>query len=114
MADDTNEDSWLYGTSNPDSTTNEENVETAAGIGDERPLLSQKSENEATALGGASEATVPTLAGSPDEEEAFGEFEDPAQEMEEDEEAAVGAAGTVADTTDGDDDAGENAQKVNI
>lgn len=24
MADDTNEDSWLYGTSNPDSTTNEE------------------------------------------------------------------------------------------
>lgn len=114
MADDTNEDSWLYGTSNPDSTTNEENVEAAADIDEERPILSQKLENEATALGGASEGIAPTLGESPDEEEPFGEFEDPAQEMEEDEEAAAAAASSVADTTDGDDDAGENAQKVNI
>ncbi|CAD6991515.1 unnamed protein product [Ceratitis capitata] len=111
MADDTNEDSWLYGTSNPDSTTNEENVDNTAGLGNEKPPLSQKSENEATALGGGSDNIVSKDNVSPNEDETFGEFEDPAQEMEEDEEAAAAAASTAADTTDGGDDTGDDARQ---
>lgn len=38
MADDANEDSWLYGTSNPDSTTNED--EHAIGGGKTKLLKS--------------------------------------------------------------------------
>ncbi|BFF89687.1 pre-mRNA 3'-end-processing factor FIP1 [Drosophila madeirensis] len=90
MADDANEDSWLYGTSNPDSTTNE------IGNGDD----ALAAEHEAQALAavvagdkpGSSAASL--LPGFTKKEvPEYNEFDDPAEEMEEDEEA-------LPDTTD--------------
>lgn len=109
MADDTNEDSWLYGTSNPDSTTNEEerlgSVDTSEDIGVEKRDSQElaKAENEALAAitqGDAVNDLQDKEGGPPDDSELV-EFEDPAHEMEEDEEAT--AAATVADTTDRED-----------
>ncbi|ALC47017.1 Fip1 [Drosophila busckii] len=82
MADDTNEDSWLYGTSNPDSTTTENASDALAA------------EHEALAAVTGEKPGSSTLPGFPKEEmPEYGEFEDPAKEMEEDEEA-------LPDTTD--------------
>ncbi|XP_023308529.2 pre-mRNA 3'-end-processing factor FIP1 [Lucilia cuprina] len=108
MADDTNEDSWLYGTSNPDSTTNEEERIGAENANDEagmEKVNSQellKAENEALAAvtQGNGLNNLPDKDDGPPGEE-LADFEDPAHEMEEDEEAT--AAATVADTTDGDE-----------
>lgn len=108
MADDTNEDSWLYGTSNPDSTTNEEERLGAVNADDEagnEKVNSQellKAENEALAAvtqGDGINNLQSKDDGPPGDE--LVEFEDPAHEMEEDEEAT--AAATIADTTDVDE-----------
>ncbi|GBP06264.1 hypothetical protein EVAR_72811_1 [Eumeta japonica] len=109
MADDTNEDSWLYGTSNPDSTTNEEerggeDDNNSAGIEKVNSQDPMKTENEALAT-----VTQGNGANNLGEKEDVApshelvDFEDPAHEMEEDEEATAGA--TVVDTTDADDKA---------
>ncbi|XP_030563873.1 pre-mRNA 3'-end-processing factor FIP1 [Drosophila novamexicana] len=85
MADDTNEDSWLYGTSNPDSTTNE--------ISNGSDALA--AEHEALAAVTGEKPGTGALPAFPKEELLeYAEFEDPAKEMEEDEEA-------LPDTTDG-------------
>lgn len=84
MADDTNEDSWLYGTSNPDSTTNEISNGSDALAAEHEALAAVTGEKPGT--GG--------LPAFPKEELLeYAEFEDPAKEMEEDEEA-------LPDTTD--------------
>ncbi|KAL9888258.1 factor interacting with poly(A) polymerase 1 isoform 1-T6 [Glossina fuscipes fuscipes] len=109
MADDTNEDSWLYGTSNPDSTTNEEEragetVATAASV-------IGKAENEALAAvqgGDVSNDNVDNEQDQEEEEADMGEFEDPAHEMEEDEEAV---AATTATTTTTDEVKAEEDQE---
>lgn len=78
MADDTNEDSWLYGTSNPDSTTNE--------ISNGSDALA--AEHEALAAVTGEKPGSGGLPPFPKEELLeYGDFEDPAKEMEEDEEA---------------------------
>lgn len=78
MADDTNEDSWLYGTSNPDSTTNE--------ISNGSDALA--AEHEALAAVTGEKPGSGVLPPFPKEELLeYGDFEDPAKEMEEDEEA---------------------------
>lgn len=78
MADDTNEDSWLYGTSNPDSTTNE--------ISNGSDALA--AEHEALAAVTGEKPGSGGLPPFPKEELLeYAEFEDPAKEMEEDEEA---------------------------
>ncbi|EDW83838.1 uncharacterized protein Dwil_GK13827 [Drosophila willistoni] len=88
MADDTNEDSWLYGTSNPDSTTNETDGVT---IGSKDQFLDNAGEKADSASAGAGSGSADTDTVSecvPKEEEPeYTEFDDPAQEMEEDEEA---------------------------
>lgn len=93
MADDTNEDSWLYGTSNPDSTTGE-----LGNGGDSLTAEHESAAAEAQALAelvagekpGASAGTNST-EDSPrcpkEEVPEYSEFDDPAQEMEEDEDA---------------------------
>lgn len=136
MADDTNEDSWLYGTSNPDSTTNEEyrgtdleqtgatnidsNVsgdvalsnakvldnEAISVVNDnlEKKVLDKSSDKEDLPLEDASEdelrkldehmnhvARLAGTGGDDEEDYDMAAFEDPAQEMEEDEEAVVAA-----------------------
>lgn len=137
MADDTNEDSWLYGTSNPDSTTNEEyrsvadleqtgptkdvNVPGGITLGNVKTFeneatpvvvnenlevkeLDKKEEEEDLPVEDASEDElrkldehmdhVARLAGTGGvdvEDYDMTAFEDPAQEMEEDEDAAVDA-----------------------
>lgn len=102
MADDANEDSWLYGTSNPDSTTNEEErTESApdenAGFEKDSLQLTSKSENEALAaiIEGDDVNGSQEKDDEPTTEADLVEFEDPAHEMEEDEEAAA-----TADTTE--------------
>jgi len=98
MADDTNEDSWLYGTSNPDSTTGE------LGNGSDSLSAEHEAVAEAQALAAVvagekpgSSAGIESAGDSPrypkEEAPEYSEFEDPAQEMEEDEEA-------LPDTTD--------------
>lgn len=101
MADDTNEDSWLYGTSNPDSTTGD------LGNGGESLTAEHEAAAEAQALAAVVSGEKPGSVGAPggdlaeaelplypkDEVPEYHEFDDPAQEMEEDEEA-------LPDTTD--------------
>lgn len=99
MADDTNEDSWLYGTSNPDSTTNEEERagETVATVAS----VIGKAENEALAAVQGGEVNTDDVDNGEDQEEEeadMGEFEDPAHEMEEDEEAVAASTATTTTT----------------
>lgn len=97
MADDANEDSWLYGTSNPDSTTNEEeqggNGASGDGDGDgdagfekdDLQQISAKDENEALAavIQGDDINALGNKDDEPPGEAELVEFEDPAHEMEE-------------------------------
>ncbi|XP_017874910.1 PREDICTED: pre-mRNA 3'-end-processing factor FIP1 isoform X2 [Drosophila arizonae] len=79
MADDTNEDSWLYGTSNTDSTTNE--------VSNGSDALAAEHEALAAVTGEKPGAGCPLPAFPKEELLEYADFEDPAKEMEEDEEA---------------------------
>lgn len=86
MADDTNEDSWLYGTSNPDSTTNDEDDGNESAALD-RFLQDQEQtqkENEANQLPDSNDNEEPNHHHDDEEHDPTDDFEeDPAHQMEE-------------------------------
>lgn len=93
MADDTNEDSWLYGTSNPDSTTGElgngvdsltAEHESAAA---EAQALAELVAGEKPGASAGTNSTEDSPRCPKEEVPEYSEFDDPAQEMEEDEDA---------------------------
>lgn len=83
MADDNNEDSWLYGTSNPDSTTNDEDDgNEAAAL--ERFLQNQEHrEDDLNHLPDSNEQEVTNTSGLDEHDPTENFEEDPAHQMEE-------------------------------